>query len=63
LQKWKTEGLLDKRKGASKRVHNRLTEAEERKILDKVCSFKHKEKTPGEIVAELAEEGEYIGSV
>ncbi len=63
LQKWRQEGLLDKRKGAPKVVHNKLTEEEERKIQGKACSFKHKEKTPGEIVAELAEEGEYIASV
>ena len=63
LQNWKREGLLDKRKGACKQVHNKLTEAEERKIQDKACSIKYKEKTPGEIVALLATEGEYIASV
>lgn len=62
LQNWRKEGLPDKRKGALKVVHNKLSETEERKIQEKVCSFKYKDKTPGEIVAELAEAGEYIGS-
>jgi putative transposase len=63
LQNWRKNGFEDKRKGAPKVVHNKLSEAEERKIRGKACSFKYKDKTPGEIVAELAEGGEYIGSV
>lgn len=63
LQNWRKEGFLDKRKGALKVVHNKLSETEERKIQEKACLFKYKDKTPGEIVAELAEAGEYIGSV
>lgn len=63
LQNWRKEGLSDKRKGASKHVHNKLTEAEELKILDIACSFRYKDKTPGEIVAELAEREKYLGSV
>ena len=62
LQNWRKEGLLDKRKGALKAVHNKFSETEERKIQEKACSYKYKDKTPGEIVAELAEAGEYIGS-
>jgi putative transposase len=63
LQKWKKEGYADRRKGAPKQVHNKLTESEEHRILYKACSMKYKDKTPGEMVADLAERGEYIGSV
>jgi putative transposase len=63
LQNWRKEGFLDKRKGALKVVHNKLSESEEHKIQEKACSFRYKDKTPGEIVAELAEAGEYIGSI
>jgi len=62
LQNWRKGGLPDRRKGALKVVHNKLSETEERKIQEKACSFKYKDKTPGEIVAELADAGEYIGS-
>jgi transposase InsO family protein len=63
IQRWKIKGLKDKRKGSIKHVHNKLSDAEEHKIVEIATSDKHKDKTPGEIVAELATEGEYIGSV
>jgi hypothetical protein len=49
LQNWRKEGLQDKRKGALKAVHNKFSETEERKIQEKACSYKYKDKTPGEI--------------
>ena len=44
-------------------MHNRFSEAEDHEIVEISTSEKHKDKTPGEIVAELATSGKYIGSV
>ena len=63
IQNWENRKLEDKRKGAEKSVHNRFSEEEEDRIISVSCSDKNKDKTPYEIVAELAENGEYIGSV
>ncbi len=62
IQIWRKTGLKDNRKGSKKRVHNRLSEAEELKIVEVVTSDKHKDHTAGEIVAYLATRGQYIGS-
>lgn len=62
-QRWVKEGgLIDKRKGASKKVSNKLTEMEEKEIVDICCSNRFKDLYPAEIVAILAEEGRYIAS-
>lgn len=63
IQNWEKYGLIDKRKGALKLVHNKLTPEEETQIVKKACNHRFKDLTPYEIVPILAEEGIYIASV
>ncbi len=62
MENWKKHGVKDKRKGATKRVHRKLSEEEREEIL-KVCeSERFRDMTPHQIVAILAQEGSYYGS-
>ena len=61
-QRLKTECLADKRKGALKNVPRKLSEAERQMVIDIACDKKYKDLTPYEIVAILAENGDYIAS-
>jgi transposase InsO family protein len=63
IQNWERRGLRDRRKGASKRVHNKLREEEHSEIVEIACSKRFRDITPYEIVPLLAEEGRYIASV
>jgi transposase InsO family protein len=63
VQNWEKNGLIDKRKGALKEVHNKLTPKEKAQIVEKACNFRFKDLTPYEIVPILAEEGIYIASI
>ncbi len=63
IQNWEKSNLKDNRKGAMKRVCNKLTATEQSKIIETACSKRFKDLTPYEIVPILAEEGKYIASV
>jgi putative transposase len=62
LQRWEHECSNDKRKGSPKKVVRKLTQDEEKELIDTACSERFKDLTPYEIVPILAEEGRYIAS-
>lgn len=62
FQRWEKECCADKRKGAMKNIPRKLSEIENQKVIDTACDNKFKDLTPHEIVAILAEQGEYIAS-
>ena len=62
-QRWKRDGLIDRRKGASRTVRRTLSAEERQEILDQACSERFRDCTPYEIVAILAQEGSYLASV
>jgi len=63
IQRWEREGgLEDGRKGACRRVANKLSEAEKEEIL-KVCNEpRFRSLPPTQIVPALADEGRYLAS-
>lgn len=62
LHNWRREGLRDRRKGSARRVAHRLSPEEEARCLSTAYNRRFADKTPDQIVAELAGEGEYIAS-
>ncbi|MBU1613555.1 IS3 family transposase [Patescibacteria group bacterium] len=60
--RWKYRMPCDKRKGAAKRVANKLSDAERQKIIDTACSPEFQHMMMYEIVAKLAERHTYIAS-
>jgi len=62
FQRWTTECQADKRKGASKNVPRKLSTEERQKVIETCCGRQFRDLTPYEIVAILAENGEYIAS-
>lgn len=62
LQRWEKDRSSDKRKGAMKRVPRKLPEVEQQKVINIACDKQFKDLTPYEIVAILAEQGQYIAS-
>ena len=63
IQNWRKNGLRDLRKGSARYVAHRLSREEEQAFYDMANTPRFREKTPEQIVAQLAEEGEYLGSV
>lgn len=62
LQRWGTEGLGDRRKGAVKRIPRQLS-AEERETLYRTATEQRfQDMTPAEIVPTLLDEGIYLAS-
>jgi putative transposase len=61
-QYWRKDGLLDGRKGAAKRVANKLSEAERELLIQTACKPRFASLTPHEFVPILAEEGTYVAS-
>lgn len=62
LQRWKREGLRDRRKGANKSV-NRKVPTETREEIVSVCNEpRFRDLTPCEIVPQLLSEGRYLAS-
>lgn len=59
---WEKKGIKDKRKGALKKVANRLTEKEKKEIIRIACLKRFRDLTPYQIVPILAEEDIYIAS-
>lgn len=62
LQRWLMNPQTDGRKGSARKVQQRLTEEERKEILRVVNLPQFRDLTPAEIVAILAENGQFIGS-
>jgi len=62
-QRWKAGASNDRRKGATRNVRRKLSEAERREVLAYACHERFCDCTPYEIVAILAQEGIYVASV
>lgn len=63
VQRWKKQGIGDDRRAGPKtRPENRLSEAEEQKILNVVNSPEYRHLSPKQIVPILADKGVYIAS-
>ena len=61
LNRWKTD-IMDKREGPLKPPANKLSDEEKDKIIEVANSKKFVDSSPWQIVARLADEGEYIAS-
>jgi transposase InsO family protein len=61
-QRWYRSCYRDSRKGAPKRVPRKLSEEERQAVADTSCLREYRDLTPYEIVAIMAEKGEYIAS-
>ena len=62
IQRWRKNGLTDKRKGASKNVPKKLSEEEVSTIYKLLCSNEYKEMTPVEAFNSLLDKGIYHAS-
>lgn len=62
VQNWRRNGLRDCRKGSVRAVVHRLSAAEEERFFAVANSPRFADRTPEQIVAKLAEDGEYIAS-
>ena len=62
IQQWKTHGIHDKRKGAEKRVGNKLSQEERENIVKTACSETYRDLPPMKMVATLADTGTYLAS-
>ncbi len=61
-QRWQRECVGDKRKGAPKKIPRKLSAEEIERVKETACMPEYRDLTPYEIVAILAENGEYIAS-
>ena len=61
-QRWKKDGLKDKRKGAEKSVPKKLSKEEELAIYKLCCSNEYKEMNPREVFNSLLDKGLYYAS-
>jgi len=62
--RWRCSGnQRDRRRGARKQVHRRLSEAERQRIVDVCCEDRFADLTPYAIYAILLDEGTYLASV
>lgn len=62
MQNWRQKGPRDRRKGSPRKVVHRLTEDEEVRFYAIATSQRFVDRTPEQIVATLAGEGQYIAS-
>ena len=62
LQRWKREGLADRRKGSKKTVVRKLSPESREQILHVCNEPRFRDLTPHEIVPQLAQEGRYLAS-
>jgi transposase InsO family protein len=62
VERWKKEGLEDRRRGAPKRVCRKMSEEERAAIEAVCCSEDYRNMTPHEIVPILADKGRFLGS-
>lgn len=63
LQRWKRDGLKDRRKGARKHVVRKLSPVIRQEIITVCNESRFQDRTPYEIVALLLDEGRYLASV
>lgn len=61
LQRWRVDPV-DHREDPQSPPANKLSEAERKEVLDTACSPRFRDRSPKQIVAILADEGEYIAS-
>ena len=62
LQRWRIEGLGDRRKGAVKRIPRQLSEEERERLYQTANEKRFQDMTPAEIVPTLLDEGIYLAS-
>lgn len=62
VQRWQKDQVGDKRKGSFREVPNRLSDEEKQTILRTANLPKYRNMAPAEIVAILAENGQYLAS-
>jgi transposase InsO family protein len=62
IQRWNTSGVDDKRKGAEKRVHRKLSDKERGELHRIACSEDYKDMNPHEIYNSLLDKGIYLAS-
>jgi len=62
IQRWKKNGLLDKRKGSRAAPGNKLSEDEKTRIVNVLESPEFANSNPNQIVPKLADQGIYVGS-
>jgi putative transposase len=62
LNRWDVESVIDRRKGANKKIPRKLSDKERQAVAEIACVQKYKDLTPYEIVADLAENGVYYAS-
>jgi len=60
--RWKSGMIIDRRKGAVKRVHRKLSHEEELQFYQVANQKEYREMTPGQIVATLLDKDIYYGS-
>ena len=62
LQRWKRDGLPDRRKGSTKKVVRKIPDETREQILRLCNEPRFRDLTPHEIVPQLAQEGRYVAS-
>lgn len=62
VQRWEREGLADQRQGTRAAPANRLTPAEREQIQTVMNSPPYRDLSPHQIVPQLADQGQYLGS-
>ncbi len=62
VERWRREGVGDRRKGAAKRVARKLRPEERAQVIATCCTETYRNLTPHEIVPILAEKGHYLAS-
>ena len=63
IERWRRQGVIDRRKGAVRRVPRKLSDHEEQAVVDYACAEEYQELTPYLIVAQLLTIGIYVASV
>lgn len=62
IQRWEKNNRTDGRKGSQRHIPHKLTDEERQEVIDTVNLSEYRDLCSAEIVAALAEKGEYIGS-
>ncbi len=62
IERWRKDGMHDRRRGAPKQVPRKLSSEERKKIVDTYCAKEYDGLAPHEIVPALAEKSVFLGS-
>ena len=62
IQRWVSNGLLDRRKGSRATPGNKLSDCEKTRIVNILESSEFADSNPNQIVPRLADQGIYVGS-